>query len=573
MGLKSDSKVVVAALLGLGLIGLLPSPAAAAGPDATGTLTGASGPAGLAFGPDGTAYVADFGTGLGTNVRVYPPGSTTPTRTLSAGIGTINVAVQPGTGDVFVASALAELTGRIYVFDPGAATPNPAKTRTGTTQPAGLAFAPNGDLYATSYNTNKVQIYGAGSLTPTSSLDTALAPSGLAFQPGTNDLYVAAKSSHIVQVFEPGASTPNLTKQLSLGTGEPGGIAFHPASRIAYVSVGNTNEVLGYPAGSTAASAPDTLTGSVLPLGVAVNPVDGRIYVASHDTAQVLPYAAPVPTVTSVTPNHGLVTGGQTVVVNGSNLGAVSQVTFGGTAGTSVTPLSASQVQVVTPARATAGAVDVNARWLNALAGAAAAYTYDPTVPNPPTDVTGAWGNNQVTVSWTPPAFTGGQPITSYTVTASPGGLTCATTATSCVLSGLVNGTPYTFTVTATNATGTSAASTPSAAVTPAKPLAVKVSKPLKATKKLPHKGSKRLVKSAKSTKKGRVEVTASCSQVGSALPSSAFCSFKITSKAKVTVKTKGISGVIVTVTIKSVPKTPNPALGSSTWSRSWTTK
>ena len=46
-----------------------------------------------------------------------------------------------------------------------------------------------------------------------------------------------------------------------------------------------------------------------------------------------------------------------------------------------------------------------------------------------------------------PPASDGGTPITGYTVTAQPGGATCATTGTTeCKVTGLHNGTAYTFT-------------------------------------------------------------------------------------------------------------------------------
>lgn len=77
-------------------------------------------------------------------------------------------------------------------------------------------------------------------------------------------------------------------------------------------------------------------------------------------------------------------------------------------------------------------------------------------------------GGGQVAVSWTPPGSNGGSVVTGYTVTAS-NGMTCsaAPPATACVVTGLTPGTQYTFTVTATNAIGTSVASSVSSSVMP----------------------------------------------------------------------------------------------------------
>ena len=64
----------------------------------------------------------------------------------------------------------------------------------------------------------------------------------------------------------------------------------------------------------------------------------------------------------------------------------------------------------------------------------------------------------------------GGSSITGYTVTSSPAGGTdrnAGTTDLSHVVTGLSNGTAYTFTVTATNSAGTSVASAPCTNVTP----------------------------------------------------------------------------------------------------------
>jgi hypothetical protein len=92
-----------------------------------------------------------------------------------------------------------------------------------------------------------------------------------------------------------------------------------------------------------------------------------------------------------------------------------------------------------------------------------------PTAPAAPSSFSVTVGDGTVTVTVTAPPSDGGSAITSYTVTSSPEGKTCTVTppATSCTITGLTNGTNYTFTVTTTNAIGTSASSAPSAPVAP----------------------------------------------------------------------------------------------------------
>jgi predicted RNA-binding protein with TRAM domain len=95
--------------------------------------------------------------------------------------------------------------------------------------------------------------------------------------------------------------------------------------------------------------------------------------------------------------------------------------------------------------------------------------------PGAPTAVAGVAGDGQVALSWTAPASTGASAITDYTIWYSNGGTYSlfsqpTSTATTAMVTGLTNGTPYTFKVYAVNGNGTSPVSTASAAVTPVAP-------------------------------------------------------------------------------------------------------
>jgi len=89
-------------------------------------------------------------------------------------------------------------------------------------------------------------------------------------------------------------------------------------------------------------------------------------------------------------------------------------------------------------------------------------------IPLAPTIGMATAGNAQASVAFTAPSNTGRPAITSYTVTSTPGSFTGTGGASPIVVTGLTNGTSYTFKVTATNADGTGPESAASNAVVPA---------------------------------------------------------------------------------------------------------
>ncbi|MGN6696131.1 MAG: fibronectin type III domain-containing protein [Aquihabitans sp.] len=198
----------------------------------------------------------------------------------------------------------------------------------------------------------------------------------------------------------------------------------------------------------------------------------------SSASAPITPAAVPgAPTNVTGTPGDGQVDLSWTApAANGSAITSYTVTPYiGATAQTPVVFASTATAQTITGlANGTAYTFKVKAA--NGVGtgadSAASAATTPRTVPGAPTGVSALPGDTTATVSWTAPVANGGSAVTGYTVTPYIGIVAQAdrvfsTTATTQTITGLTNGTSYTFRVRATNAAGTGAESGPSLAVTP----------------------------------------------------------------------------------------------------------
>ncbi len=210
---------------------------------------------------------------------------------------------------------------------------------------------------------------------------------------------------------------------------------------------------------------------------------DGKNSVESSPSAAVAPFGPPGP---PGAPENVIASGG-----NGSAI-----VTWDAPANDGGTPVTGYRVtpsgpgSVPAPTDTTARAVSItgltnglsytfavtatNATGLPGPAATSAAVTPG-TVPGPPTAVTATPGDHTVTLTWSPPADSGGSPIIFYTVTARLDGVVVAAVkvaapVTTATVTGLTNGVPHAFSVTATNSADAGPPSTPSTVATPAAP-------------------------------------------------------------------------------------------------------
>src|SRR5690606_12483080 len=95
-----------------------------------------------------------------------------------------------------------------------------------------------------------------------------------------------------------------------------------------------------------------------------------------------------------------------------------------------------------------------------------------PSEPDAPREVAAEAGEGSATVSWQPPEFDGGTPVTGYVVTPYHDGsalepIAVDESTTEVVVPGLAAGEPYTFTVIAETMAGPGPESQPSAVIRP----------------------------------------------------------------------------------------------------------
>ena len=351
-----------------------------------------------------------------------------------------------------------------------------------------VAVSPTGrTFYAVDRSGNSIRVFDATTGLATATITGFSAPTAIAVSPDAKRAYVANQTAGTVAVVDTTTNTIAMTYSLS-STSAPTDLVVSPDGSLVYITVGNALQVRStsdgtlqktyalagnapavalsatsaYVAvdtpfsvesallsGTTSETLDNTMAGQ--PRSIAVSPDGTTLYVGTMDTGVNSFLSAPIG-------NGSLTPVGLGSI--GTGLVSIAVTSDSATAyGASMSEVAVLPRGTSTPTRLT-GAVTSNIT--------AVAVCPSVTDPGAPTAVTAVPGDTTVSLSWTAPANTGGTPIISYTATASPGGATCTTSgATTCLVTGLKNGTSYTFTVTATNIAGTSAASAASAKVTP----------------------------------------------------------------------------------------------------------
>ncbi|WP_318556644.1 fibronectin type III domain-containing protein [Geobacter anodireducens] len=361
----------------------------------------------------------------------------------------------------------------------GATTTLTVNANSGAADIKGLLHASDSDTGQTlTWSQNTAPSHGSLSFAgaTASSGSTDITPGGtITYTPATN---YAGSDSFAVRVSD-GTDTATRTITVTVNAVVPG------APTIGTATAGDTQVSVAFTAPASTGGAITGYTATASPGGragtCAASPcivtglTNGTAYTFTVTATNSAGTGSASAASNSVTPKAA-----QTITFSnpgGQNFGATPTLTATATSGLTVTfSSSTTGVCTITSGGAlsflTAGTCTINADQAGNGAFLAAptvsrSFAVNAVVPGAPTSVTATAGNGQVSITFTAPASTGGAAITGYTATSNPGGITGTCAASPCTVTGLTNGTAYTFTVTATNSAGTGSASAASNSVTP----------------------------------------------------------------------------------------------------------
>ena len=454
---------------------------------------------------DDTVYIP---TGFDNYVAVIAPGKTSGALDDSIAADYPRAVALSTDDTLFIAEYQAQ---RVAVFAPGAA--SASYTIAVPDYPLGLASSADDTLVITQFfgTGGDVSLVSRGASVPAANIS---APFG-GFNPGLvavnaeGDFYVGSDSNSVRIIPSAGIAFASEITALSL----PVQPAFTSDDTLVVLNRG-ANQVAVFPAGALTPSSLVPVGNT--PVALTVGP-DDMVYVSNfsgNSVSQVDPESAEASTIlTGMTGTHGLAMTSQGTLYVTTNYGTPNRVVVAQEVGAMVNPASGAagssvsvsltglpsgvvmddstveavwwgddtipfsrnvgtnSVSVTPPSGSGSVPIVIEVNGGSPLAGGFFTYVTPQPVPvvppGVPRDVTATAGDASASVVWQPPTASGSFPVSTYQVTSTPGGHSCLTTVLSCTVTGLGNGTSYTFRVKALNGAGWGESSEPSNAITP----------------------------------------------------------------------------------------------------------
>jgi YVTN family beta-propeller protein len=258
-------------------------PTAARAATLTATLTSIQGANAVAVNPvTNKVYVGQAAYASGSGVTVID-GATNAKTTIATGESAGFIAVNPVTNKIYVANGNPVLNGPpgggfgtdVTVIDGATNAMTPV---TVGANPCGVAVNPaTNKIYVAASDANQVTVID-GATNATSSIPVGTNPCAVAVNPVTNKVYVANRSgSGSVTIIDGAGGTVLAT----VPTGQlPSAIAVNPSTNVVYVAAYTGGNVTVIDGGTDAVVT--TVTAGISPVAIVANPATNKIYVANY---------------------------------------------------------------------------------------------------------------------------------------------------------------------------------------------------------------------------------------------------------------------------------------------------
>lgn len=409
---------------------------------------------------DDTLWVLN---GRNTSAGPYP---------ITVGDVPVGVAVDQDDDTVYVANRDDSTVSVIRAADDSV-----VRTITVGQQPTGVAVDDADDtVYVTDSGAYTLSIIPRAAVTATSFfLSTWFAnPFAIAVDQADDTVYVNSGADAGSWIVNGGVDD---TVQLAPPAVLTRGITINQADDTVYVAtVGSGAGWISVINGRTGQLLDDTIAVGANALDVAVDQSGdnaGLLYVVDGLDLRVVADVTP-----SMAPTSGLAGSPVTITVDAPQVDynidntTVALVCFGSTS-VALTSDGGDSWTTAAPVGPPGTTVPVTAVFDGGLTARVGSFTYSgapvASAPGPPGDMSAVAGDASAVVSWRTPQDQGSYPVTDYEVTSSPAGGACLTKApaTTCEITGLLNGVAYSFRARALNGAGWGAVSAASAPVTP----------------------------------------------------------------------------------------------------------
>jgi large repetitive protein len=357
----------------------------------------------------GNLFILDHGNAR--VVKVTPAGIASIVSTGSLTLDSPNGLAIDAAGDIYVADSNNCRIVEIAADGTASAVSLPSNV-TPLALPLGVAVDGGGNLYITDSGPDTSRVIevlttGTASVLQFSGLTVNSTARGIAVDASGNIFVSDGKSNRIDEITAP--SVPSLT----FAATDLGSTSSDSPQAVTLTNIGNTQLVFestptissgsanfAVDSRTTCSAESPVAAGASCALEVdfqpaAPNVLSGTLTVVDNNlNANTSPYASQgislsgtglttPPTIGGVSPAYGPTVGGTAVTITGTNFTGASAVSFGGTAVSSFTVISATQITAISPTVTSAGAVDVTVTTPGGTSATSAVdqFTYNLTTP------------------------------------------------------------------------------------------------------------------------------------------------------------------------------------------------